>query len=262
MRKYNNFILDVGAFDGSDGLMLALKNKDYFIYAFEANLFQYRIIKKNKLILESRIGKKIFNYKVLNLAVSNKNSNNKLFYVSNNPIVSSLNKFNRNVGKTWKGYDKMFKIKKSLNVKTITLAKFCATNNINIINYLHCDTQGNDLKVFHGLGKYKKILERGVMECSINKYRSLYQGNHTLSQVKKTLSKDRFKIFKIENVDGTMGNEFNVFYKKKFSLNKNYKINLKYNTRYLRRIFSGKTYLKDDIRDFFLRLYNKNFLKS
>jgi FkbM family methyltransferase len=257
MKKYKNFIFDIGAFDGSDGLMLALKNKDHFIYAFEANLFQYKIIKKNKLILEKRIGRKIFNYKVLNLAVSNKNSSNKkVFYVSNNPVLSSLNKFNKNIANTWKGYDQMFKIKKYLKVKTITLEKFCQTNNINRINYLHSDTQGNDLKVFQGLGKYKKFLERGVMECSVNKYRSLYQFNHTLNQVKKTLFKDKFTIFKIENVSENMSNEVNVFYKKNFISKKKYKINLKYNNRYLRRLFSGKTYVKDDIRDFFLRLYN------
>jgi FkbM family methyltransferase len=256
MKKYKNFIFDIGAFDGSDGLMLALKNKDHFVYAFEANLFQYRIIKKNKLVLESRIGRKIFNYKVLNFAVSNNNKSNKLFYVSNNPTVSSLNKFNKNIYKTWKGYDQMFKIKKYLRVRTITLEKFCQTNNINRINYLHSDTQGNDLKVFQGLGKYKKFLESGVMECSVNKYRSLYQFNHTLSQVKRALSKNRFTIFKIENVDENMHNEVNVFYKKSFILNKKSKINLKYNNRYLRRLFSGKTYIKDDIKDFFLRLYN------
>ena len=78
-------IFDVGAFDGSDGLMLALKNKNHFIYAFEANLDQYKIIKKNKSILENRIGKKIINYEILNFAVSNLNNINKYFYVAKTP---------------------------------------------------------------------------------------------------------------------------------------------------------------------------------
>ena len=54
---------------------------------------------------------------------------------------------------------------------------------------MHCDTQGSDLKVFQGLGNYKKILDSGVMECAVNKKRSLYQGNHTLEQTKKILFK-------------------------------------------------------------------------
>jgi FkbM family methyltransferase len=123
-------IFDVGAFDGSDGLMLALKNKNHFIYAFEANLDQYKIIKKNKSILENRIGKKIINYEILNFAVSNLNNINKYFYVAKNPAVSSLNKFSNNFKKTWKGYEKMFLVSKTLKVKTITLSKFCFLNSI------------------------------------------------------------------------------------------------------------------------------------
>ena len=69
---FNKFIFDVGAFDGADGLMLALKNKDHMIFAFEANPEQCNVIKKNKLILEKRIGRKIINYKLFNLAISNK----------------------------------------------------------------------------------------------------------------------------------------------------------------------------------------------
>ena len=71
----------------------------------------------------------------------------------------------------------MFQVSKTLKVKTITLSKFCLLNSIKKIAYLHCDTQGSDLKVFQGLGNYKKILDSGVMECAVNKKRSLYQGN-------------------------------------------------------------------------------------
>ena len=247
-----DIIFDVGAFDGSDGLMLAQKNKSCFVYAFEANPDQYKIIKKNKFILEKRIGRKIFNYKILNFAVSNSNNMNKYFYIAKNPTVSSLNKFSKNIKKTWKGYEKMFRISKTLKVKTITLSKFCKLNNIKKIAYLHSDTQGNDLKVFQGLANYKKNLDAGVMECSINKYRSLYKGNHTLEQTKKILFKSGFNIYRIDPIEGTMGNEFNVFYKKNKST-----INLNYNCRYLRRVFQKKTYFKDYIKDFIIRQYNR-----
>ena len=43
---FNKFIFDVGAFDGADGLMLALKNKNHMIFSFEANPQQCHIIKK------------------------------------------------------------------------------------------------------------------------------------------------------------------------------------------------------------------------
>ena len=81
--------------------------------------------------------------------------------------------------------------------------------------FLHCDTPGNNLKVFKGLGNYKKVSDAGVMECAVNKYRSLYKNNHTLEQTKKILSKNDFKIYKIDHIPGNMGNEVNVFYKRK-----------------------------------------------
>ena len=250
-----NIIFDVGAFDGCDGLMLAKKNKNFFVYAFEANPDLCKIIKKNKILLEKRIGKKISNYKILNFAVSDLNNANKYFYIAKNPTVSSLNKFSKNFKKTWKGYDNMFQVSKTIKVRTITLSKFCIDNNIKKIAFLHCDTQGNDLKVFKGLGNYRKVLNQGVMECAVNQYRSLYQGNHTLQQTKKVLFKNGFEIHRIEEIEGTQGNEFNVFYARKKLKDKS--INLNYNTRYLRRVFQNRTYLKDDIKDFILRFCNR-----
>jgi FkbM family methyltransferase len=74
-----NIIFDVGAFDGCDGLMLAKKNKNFFVYAFEANPDLCKIIKKNKILLEKRIEKKISNYKILNFAVSDLNNAKNIF---------------------------------------------------------------------------------------------------------------------------------------------------------------------------------------
>ena len=38
-------------------------------------------------------------------------------------------------------------LKKKIKIKGVTLDKYCNENNIKRINYLHIDTQGNDLKV-------------------------------------------------------------------------------------------------------------------
>ena len=37
LKKYKKNIFDVGAFNGIDGLGLAIKNPDSMVYAFEAN---------------------------------------------------------------------------------------------------------------------------------------------------------------------------------------------------------------------------------
>ena len=46
--KYKNHIFDIGAYNGLDGIALALKNKDVMIHAFEANPALIKQIKKKK----------------------------------------------------------------------------------------------------------------------------------------------------------------------------------------------------------------------
>ena len=45
---FKNNIFDVGAFNGLDGLILALKNPNIMVHAFEANPVLIKIIKINK----------------------------------------------------------------------------------------------------------------------------------------------------------------------------------------------------------------------
>ena len=47
----NKIIFDVGAYDGIDGLALAIKNPNFFIYAFEANPSLIERINLNKVLL-------------------------------------------------------------------------------------------------------------------------------------------------------------------------------------------------------------------
>ena len=51
--RYKNHIFDVGAFNGLDGLILALKNKKYDGSRIEANPALIKIIKKNKRKLKN-----------------------------------------------------------------------------------------------------------------------------------------------------------------------------------------------------------------
>ena len=256
---FNKFIFDVGAFDGADGLMLALKNKNHMIFSFEANPQQCLIVKKNKLILEKRIGRKILNYKIFNFAISNKIGFSS-FFISNNPTVSSIKKIRKNFSKYWKGYDSHFKIRKVIKVKTTTLKIICLKYKINKISYLHSDTQGNDLNVLKGMGEFIKSLQQGLVECAVKKDRSIYLQNHTLKESLSFLKKNYFKVTKINKVQENLNNEVNVYFRKITVENNFDKINVFYNCRYISRVFQEKTYLKDDIKDFFLRIYNKYFV--
>ena len=78
---YKKNIFDVGAYNGIDGLALAEKNPDTLVNAFEANKDLIKVIVKLKKKIEYRIGRKIQNYKIHNIAVSNK-SKVSYFYIA------------------------------------------------------------------------------------------------------------------------------------------------------------------------------------
>ena len=252
--KYKNNIFDVGAFNGLDGLILAIKNPESMVHAFEANPNLIKEIKINKKKIELFKKIKIKNYKINNYAVSNKNSFLK-FNIAKNPTVSSLNEFSNNLDTTWPGYREAHcTVVKKIKVKSITLEKYCNDNKINIINYLHIDTQGSDLKVLKGLKKKIKIVQKGVLEAALNLKNSLYKKNHTIKEAKFFLMKNKFKILNIEDVDENIKNEKNIFFYKKNSSNFK-KINIKYNLRYYNRIISDRTNLKDKFINFLSKLF-------
>ena len=252
--KYKNNIFDVGAFNGLDGLILAIKNPESMVHAFEANPNLIKEIKRNKKKIELFKKIKIKNYKINNYAVSNKNSFLK-FNIAKNPTVSSLNEFSNNIDITWPGYREVHcTVVKKIKVKSITLEKYCNDNKINIINYLHIDTQGSDLKVLKGLKKKIKIVQKGVLEAALNKKNSLYKKNHTIKEAKFFLTKNKFKISKIEDIDENIKNEKNISFYKKNSLNFK-KINTKYNLRYYNRIISDRINSKDKVFNFLSKLF-------
>ena len=236
--NYKKHIFDIGAYDGLDGIIMAIKNPDILIHAFEANPEQIKKINFNK--------KKIKNYKINNLAVSNKNSYFQ-FNIAKNPTVSSLNKFSINLDKSWPGYkDAHCTVIKKIKVKCITLNKYCSENSIKEIDYLHIDTQGSDLKVLKGLKNKIHIVKKGVLEAAVNKKKSLYENSNTINEAKKFLSSNNFSISKIEPVDNNIKNEKNIFfYRKNSKLNRN--IIIKYNHRYFYRIINDKTNFKDRV---------------
>jgi hypothetical protein len=109
------------------------------------------------------------------------------------------------------------------------------------------------------MGEFIKFLQQGIVECAVKKDRSIYLKNHTLKEVLNFFKKNYFKVTKISRIQEDLNNEANVYFRKINKKNNFEKINVVYNCRYLSRVFQKRTYLKDDIKDFFLRIYNKYF---
>ena len=264
--NYKKYIFDIGANNGLDGIALATKNKDAFVHAFEP--IPESIIKINflKEKIEKRIGRKINNYKIHNIAISNKNTFSE-FNVAKNIKESSLNEFSENIDISWPGYKKdHFQTIKKIKVQVITLKKFLEDNNINIINYLHIDTRGNDLNVLEGLFEKKIIVKQGVLKAATSKEKSLYENNNTLQDIKDFFSTSNFEIKKIipfshKSIKGTLNNEVKIYFNNNKYLNF-FDIKKKYNQRYFYRILNDKTYAKDNFKDWIIRIFNLLFSKK
>ena len=249
MLKSNTkkIIFDLGSYDGSDGLMLALLNPNHLIYAFEANPKQCIIIKKNKKIIENYYLKNLDNFKVFNFAVGNKNKNS-LFNIAVTPNVSSLYNFKKDVFKYWPCFEIHFKKKKTIKVKQIKLYNFCKDLKIKHIDYIHSDIQGADLDALKGLNNFIYKMSFCKIESSLNKNRSIYEKDNVFKDVKKFMSKKNFKISKIEKIPRTFGNQIDVFFKSnKFKSND---VCFDYNfSGYLQKIFLKENRLIDNVKN-------------
>lgn len=109
--------------------------------------------------------------------------------------VSSLNEFSDNLDKTWPGRTDLV-YTNSCEVEVVRLDDWIDENipNIPKITYLHVDTQGTDLKVLQGLGKYINLVEAGQIEVPHSPEVALYKGQHTEQEAIAWLESHNFVI--------------------------------------------------------------------
>lgn len=260
-----NVVFDVGADDGFHGILFAFFNPKINIIAFEPIKGSKKKIKNNLSKVESFFGIKILNYKIYNYAISNSNGY-KTFYETNYKVGSSLLKPKKKLDKFWtkskdqliKTVAKGLKIKKKYKVKVYTLEKFCKKNSIKIINYLHIDAQGSDLKVIKGLKSFKKYLLEGIVEVSKNNKLKIYENEQSYKELKNQFKKWKFKIYKIEEVQKNYP-QYNIyFHTNNIKVRMDNKILFNYPTkrseRMIKRIFLNKTNVIDIIYKYYWKI--------
>jgi FkbM family methyltransferase len=156
-RKHNKLnIIDIGCYIGNfskvlNDELISLKCKKFF-YLIDPN---FNLLQKINLLR--------FNFKFYNLAIHN-NNKKKTFYL-NNFFQSSGSSLNRiTVSDTlWNFSRKIFSLSffkknySTLKVQCQTLDNFAKRNNINKIDILKFDTEGNELNILKGA---KKILKK------------------------------------------------------------------------------------------------------
>ena len=191
-----NAVFDVGADDGFHVILFAFVNPKINVFAFEPIKGSKKNIIGNLKKIEKFFGIKIKNYKIINNAISDFNGYT-TFYETKYRVGSSLLKPKKKLNEFWtksedfliKTVARGMKIKKKYKVKVLTLEKFCKINSIKIINYLHIDAQGHDLRVIKSLKKYRKCLIEGVAEVPKNNKLRIY--DHEQTKLKKSQSETR-----------------------------------------------------------------------
>ena len=127
---------------------------------------------------------------------------------------SSLFDFTDNLKENWNPHSEFYRADffhhYSYKVPTITLYDFVTLYNINQIDFLHIDAQGNDLNVLKSLKDKLNIVQSGVMECSCKM--DLYKNtSNRLEDSIEFLTSNNFAITK-GNIQGE-GNEMNLEFK-------------------------------------------------
>lgn len=201
-------VFDVGANNGSWGLSVAQQFPHLQVFGFEPTP------ELCEQIGQSIVDKGLTNYELVPCAVSDIACFTK-FNVAGNADwgCSSLLEFSEGLDKTWPGRTD-FNVTQTIDVECIRLDKFIQERGITSIAYLHCDTQGTDLKVLASMGEHIKMIQKGEIETATSRNVALYKGQHTLEDVVIFFLQHSLEIDKIEPNDHHC-NEINVIFQQR-----------------------------------------------
>lgn len=189
---------DIGSHDGKDSIKLL--EQGYRVFAFEP---MHTMVKHFLPILSKY---EHFNFIPTGIDLE---TGFKPFNVFS--TLSSLYNFNKEVSDSWYEEQNIEEKTYTQNTLFITLYDFCTFTNIDKIDYLHCDAQGNDLRVLKSLKSKISIVERGVVESGGQK--SLYLSDNLKPNIEQFLIDNGFKIDNIETLRDDQ-NEFNIHFSK------------------------------------------------
>ena len=176
-------IIEIGANNGSHTNWF-YKNSN--VWCFEPNPI-YANLLKNKFSNNKNVN-------VIEKAVSNFNGK-AYFYIALDGNSSSLNNItefatnNTNI----KYVDKVI-------VDVIRMDSFLMDNNINTIDYFHCDAQGEDLNILKSFGDKIQIIQKGKIEVTLKN--ELYSGiSNNVNEAIDFLNTNEFEIINLKEID-------------------------------------------------------------
>jgi FkbM family methyltransferase len=176
-------IIEIGANNGSN---TANFSKNSNIWCFEPNPHYAKLL--GEIFINNP------NVKVLQKAVSDFNGK-AYFYISVDGASSSLN----NLTEFARSKTNIRYIDRVL-VDVVRMDSFLMDNNINTIDYFHCDAQGADLKILKSFGNKLHIIEKGKVEASLKD--ELYSDtSNNVDETIELLINSGFEILNLREID-------------------------------------------------------------
>lgn len=184
--KYLNSFIDIGSHKGTYTDLILKNFPVNKIYMFEPQKKIFRFI-KNKY-------KKNSNIKIFNNAVSNKTKMQKIF-INKHDLTSSLTKLDKknsylNLKARLFGGDIHDMISDTIMIKCVKLENFIKKYKISDIDILKIDTEGHELQVIKGFGKYIKNIKCILIEFHIS---NIYV-NYDSKKIHSYLVKNNFNL--------------------------------------------------------------------
>jgi len=179
-------IIECGANFGIDTQSLHSQYPDAVIYAFEPTIELFCMHLYPKFASNPKI-------KLFPFAIDINNGYTK-FNVAGQADwgCSSIYEFSDDIENKWPDRSD-FKFTHSYLVPTITLFDFCEMQNIDEIDYLWIDTQGNDFNVLKSLGNKISNVNKGRCEASLDV--ELYKNTENkIDNIKPLLESAGFKV--------------------------------------------------------------------
>jgi|TARA_B110000438_G_scaffold297932_1_gene345172 FkbM family methyltransferase len=229
-KKEKKILFDVGANIGSWSKLALKYDKNISIFAFEA-------INQTYLNLEKNLNKHNADIQIFNKAISNEIGEFEIYNFGENNGTNSF--FDNSISYN----DKNINPPSTEKVLTTTIDIFCKENNIDSIDFLKCDTEGNDFYVIMGCKEMFKNNRIVALQFEYN-WRWINSKSY-LKNVFDYFNDTNYLIGKITSNEVQIINEWNPelekFYESNYLIiNKDHIANFKHNFYY----FNNKNILQ------------------
>jgi FkbM family methyltransferase len=176
-------IIEIGANDGGNTARFSKKSN---VWCFEPNPHYAKLL--GNLFINNT------NIKIIQKAVSNYNGKS-YFNISVDGASSSLN----NLTEFAINNTKIRYIERVL-VDVIRMDDFLNSTNIDVIDYFHCDAQGEDFNILKSFGDKIHTIQKGKIEVSLND--ELYSNiSNNVNDVTDFLNDSGFEIINWREID-------------------------------------------------------------